>query len=109
MDLETRLDLIKSVGEEIITEQELKEVLSTKLHPVAYDGFEPSGQMHIAQGLLRTINVNKNHVTETPTQSGQTEKGKKRLTALTPVVVTATKIKAIIMSILLKKENYYTQ
>lgn len=25
----------------------------------AYDGFEPSGRMHIAQGLMRTINVNK--------------------------------------------------
>lgn len=25
----------------------------------AYDGFEPSGRMHIAQGILRAINVNK--------------------------------------------------
>lgn len=25
----------------------------------AYDGFEPSGRMHIAQGLMKTINVNK--------------------------------------------------
>lgn len=24
-----------------------------------YDGFEPSGRMHIAQGILRAINVNK--------------------------------------------------
>jgi tyrosyl-tRNA synthetase len=24
-----------------------------------YDGFEPSGRMHIAQGVLRAINVNK--------------------------------------------------
>lgn len=24
-----------------------------------YDGFEPSGRMHIAQGLLKTVNVNK--------------------------------------------------
>lgn len=59
MDLETRLELVKGVGEEIITEQELRELLATNLHPTAYDGFEPSGQMHIAQGLLRTINVNK--------------------------------------------------
>ena len=27
--------------------------------PVCYDGFEPSGRMHIAQGLLRAINVNR--------------------------------------------------
>ena len=59
MDIETKLNLIKGVGEEIITEQELRQLLETKEHPVAYDGFEPSGQMHIAQGLLRTINVNK--------------------------------------------------
>ena len=59
MDIESRLELIKQVGEEIITEQELRELLATKVHPIAYDGFEPSGQMHIAQGLLRTINVNK--------------------------------------------------
>ena len=28
-------------------------------NPVAYDGFEPSGRMHIAQGLLRSMNVNR--------------------------------------------------
>jgi len=59
MDINKRLELIKQVGEEIITEEELKTLLQTKTHPIAYDGFEPSGQMHIAQGLLRTINVNK--------------------------------------------------
>ena len=30
-----------------------------KDHPIVYDGFEPSGRMHIAQGVLRAINVNK--------------------------------------------------
>lgn len=59
MDIETRMRLIKSVGEEIITEQELRELLETKAHPVAYDGFEPSNRMHIAQGVLRAININK--------------------------------------------------
>jgi len=59
MDIETKLKLIGEVGEEIITIPELRELLETKSHPIAYDGFEPSGQMHIAQGLLRTINVNK--------------------------------------------------
>ncbi len=59
MDVNERLNLIKQVGEEIITEQELKELLETKKRPVAYDGFEPSGLMHIAQGILRAINVNK--------------------------------------------------
>ncbi len=59
MDVETRLDLIKRVGEEIITEQELRELLETKDHPIAYDGFESSGRVHIAQGLLRSININR--------------------------------------------------
>ena len=59
MDIPERLALIKEVGEEIITEEELGELLKTKKHPVAYDGFEPSGKIHIAQGLLRAINVNK--------------------------------------------------
>ncbi|MBI2664632.1 tyrosine--tRNA ligase [Candidatus Woesearchaeota archaeon] len=59
MDVQERLQLIKEVGEEIITEAELKELLEEKKNPVAYDGFEPSGQIHIAQGILRSINVNK--------------------------------------------------
>lgn len=60
MDTSARFELIKSVGEEVITEQELRELLQTKSHPVAYDGFEPSGtDIHIAQGLLRAMNINK--------------------------------------------------
>jgi tyrosyl-tRNA synthetase len=59
MNINEKLALIKSVGEEILTEEELKTVLETKIHPIAYDGFEPSGIMHIAQGVLRAINVNK--------------------------------------------------
>ncbi|MBR9700015.1 tyrosine--tRNA ligase [Candidatus Woesearchaeota archaeon] len=54
-----RMALIKEVGEEILTEDELKEILKKK-EIVAYDGFEPSGvDIHIAQGLLRAININK--------------------------------------------------
>ena len=59
MDIEKRIGLIKQVGEEIVTEEELRSLLETKAHPVAYDGFEPSGQMHIAQGIMRSINTNK--------------------------------------------------
>jgi len=57
MDIETRMELIKRVGEEIITEQELRELLQTKERPIAYDGFEPSGLAHIAFGVFRAINV----------------------------------------------------
>jgi tyrosyl-tRNA synthetase len=60
MEMEKRLNVIKQVGEEIVTEEELKELLKKKKNPIAYDGFEPSGSsIHIAQGLLRAINVNK--------------------------------------------------
>jgi len=59
MNLEDRLNLIKQVGEEIVTEEELKKLLESKEEIIAYDGFEPSGQIHIAQGILRAINVNK--------------------------------------------------
>jgi len=54
-----KLELIKQVGEEILTEEELLELLTTKKKLIAYDGFEPSGRIHIAQGLLRAININK--------------------------------------------------
>lgn len=55
MDLEVRLELIKSVGEEIITDEELKTLLETKEHPVAYDGFEPSGIAHLPVGIYRPL------------------------------------------------------
>lgn len=59
MDLNERLRLVREVGEEIVTEEELKKVLEEKKQPIAYDGFEPSGNIHIAQGVLRAININK--------------------------------------------------
>jgi tyrosyl-tRNA synthetase (EC 6.1.1.1) len=59
MTIQDRLNLIKQVGEEIVTEEELKKLLESGEELIAYDGFEPSGQIHIAQGILRAINVNK--------------------------------------------------
>jgi len=59
MDPMERLALIKEVGEEIVTEKELKELLETKKHPVAYDGFEPSGIAHLPFGIYRAINLKK--------------------------------------------------
>jgi len=44
MDTETKLELIKKPpAEEIITEEDLRNLLETKDHPIAYNGFEPSG------------------------------------------------------------------
>ncbi|MHA2029319.1 MAG: tyrosine--tRNA ligase, partial [Candidatus Kariarchaeaceae archaeon] len=63
LSVEDRVNLVKEVGEEIIDVSELHNLFATKLannEPIyAYDGFEPSGRIHIAQGLLRAINVNK--------------------------------------------------
>ena len=59
MNPEEKIDLIKSIGVEIIEEKELEELINSNKPIIAYDGFEPSGQMHIAQGILRTINTNK--------------------------------------------------
>jgi len=63
LNLEEKISLLKEVGEEIIDLNELRELLQRKMKSnkeiYAYDGFEPSGNIHIAQGLLRAINVNK--------------------------------------------------
>ncbi|OMO65549.1 Aminoacyl-tRNA synthetase, class Ic [Corchorus olitorius] len=59
LSLEERFQIIRSVGEECIQEDELLNLLKHKPEPICYDGFEPSGRMHIAQGVMKTINVNK--------------------------------------------------
>ena len=64
LSLQERMDLIKSVakgGEVIEDEGQLKWLLENKKpgEIIAYDGFEPSGRIHIAQGLMRAININK--------------------------------------------------
>ncbi|MEM1676965.1 MAG: tyrosine--tRNA ligase, partial [Nitrososphaerota archaeon] len=58
MDVETKLELItRPPTEEVITIEELRELLETVEHPVAYDGFEPSGLAHLPFGVLRAIKL----------------------------------------------------
>ncbi len=57
MDTETRFKLIKGVGEEVVTDEELMQLLQAKGHPVAYDGFEPSGVAHLPFGIYRALNI----------------------------------------------------
>ncbi|MFX0001857.1 MAG: tyrosine--tRNA ligase [Candidatus Hodarchaeota archaeon] len=63
LTLDEKISLLEEVGEEIINLDELREMITWKVKHnkeiYAYDGFEPSGNIHIAQGLLRSINVNK--------------------------------------------------
>ena len=59
LTIQEKMKLLKEVGEEIIEESELRKLLSEEKNLIAYDGFEPSGRIHIAQGLLRAININK--------------------------------------------------
>ncbi|KAL0234343.1 hypothetical protein PCE1_001379 [Barthelona sp. PCE] len=59
LTLMERFNLCRSVGEEITEELELFNLLKHKPEPIAYDGFEPSGRIHIAQGLMKVLNVNK--------------------------------------------------
>lgn len=57
--LDDRFNRVLSVGEECQKPDELKKILQSNPSPVAYDGFEPSGRMHIAQGVLKKLNVDK--------------------------------------------------
>jgi len=59
LTLQEKFELMRSVGEECIKDDELLTLLEKKPNPICYDGFEPSGRMHIAQGILKAINVNK--------------------------------------------------
>lgn len=47
MDVEERYALIARNTEEIITPEDLREVLRNKESPTGYIGFEPSGQVHV--------------------------------------------------------------
>lgn len=55
MDPYTKVQLIKEFAAEIVTEEELERLFETKEHPIAYDGFEPSGLAHLAFGVLRPL------------------------------------------------------
>ena len=55
MDVKRRFELISGVGEEIVTRNDLMELLERKRHPVAYDGFEPSGIAHLPFGVFRAL------------------------------------------------------
>ncbi len=53
MDLETKLSLVTRNAIEIVTEEELRQLLETNDKPTAYVGYEPSGEIHL--GHMMTV------------------------------------------------------
>jgi len=52
VDVEERMELATRNAVEVVTEDELREILETKERPVAYVGFEPSGKIHLGHKLV---------------------------------------------------------
>ena len=58
MDLEEKIELVKrKPTEEILTEEELRQLFETNAHPKHYIGFEISGKMHLGTGLMTAIKI----------------------------------------------------
>jgi tyrosyl-tRNA synthetase len=59
MDIETKIELIKkSPTEEILVENELRELLETNEHPQHYQGFEISGMLHLGNFIVSGFKIN---------------------------------------------------
>ena len=53
MDIERKIELIcRLPTEEIVTQEDLKNLLETNDHPIAYNGWEPSGLAHLGTGVI---------------------------------------------------------
>ncbi|CAL5997517.1 Tyrosyl-tRNA_synthetase [Hexamita inflata] len=59
LSLQEKVAIFSRIGEEILEVPELEALLAENRPLRVYDGFEPSGRIHIAQGLLKAINVNR--------------------------------------------------
>ena len=58
MQNEASMKVIQDLSDEIIMPDELDEALASNKTLIAYDGFEPSGRMHVAQALMKSALVN---------------------------------------------------
>jgi tyrosyl-tRNA synthetase len=53
LDIEKRIELIcRPPTEEVLTPEDLRRLLETEEHPIAYNGWEPSGLVHLGTGLI---------------------------------------------------------
>ena len=58
MDIETKIELVKrKPTEEIVTEQDLREIFQNYSHPKHYIGYEISGMVHIGSGLAVGLKI----------------------------------------------------
>ncbi|ELP86277.1 tyrosyl-tRNA synthetase, putative [Entamoeba invadens IP1] len=57
-EIDVRMKKMLSIAEECDTTKDLHEMLVQKKNFVAYNGFEPSGRIHIAQAILTVHNAN---------------------------------------------------
>lgn len=55
MDTQTRFNLIRGIAQEVVTSEELMQLLQSNQRPLAYDGFEPSGLAHLPVGVYRPL------------------------------------------------------
>lgn len=58
LSVEERRDLLLSIAEDAVGTEKLDQFLTEHETFTAYNGFEPSGRMHIAQALMTAINTN---------------------------------------------------
>jgi len=53
LDIETKMELVcRPPTEEVLTPEDLRHLLQTEEHPIAYNGWEPSGLVHLGTGLI---------------------------------------------------------
>jgi tyrosyl-tRNA synthetase len=53
LDIETKIELIcRPPTEEVLTPEDLRHLLETEEHPIAYNGWEPSGLVHLGTGVI---------------------------------------------------------
>lgn len=53
MDIERKIELIcRPPTEEVVTPEDLRQLLETEEHPIAYNGWEPSGLAHLGTGVI---------------------------------------------------------
>ncbi len=53
LDIEKKIELIcRPPTEEVLTPEDLRHLLETEEHPIAYNGWEPSGLVHLGTGVI---------------------------------------------------------